>query len=217
MQCILNCILQNVKMTLCSTALGHQMPLLGGTSYLKFWTNCVSNAFSIAFSRMSRWPYIVLLLATRCMYGGTAHLRVHLVLKYENVKMTLRSTPLGHQMPLLGGTSYLKFWTNCVSNAFSIAFSRMSRWPYIVLLLATRCMYGGTAHLRVHLVLKYENVKMTLRSTPLGHQMPLLGGQLVWGYTSSENMNSLRNLLLLHRDLIYERPTRKPSGLWHSR
>ena len=30
--CILNCILQNVKMTLCSTALGYQMPLLGGTS-----------------------------------------------------------------------------------------------------------------------------------------------------------------------------------------
>ena len=46
------------------------------------------------------------------------------------------------------GLSHLKFWTNCVSNAFSIAFSRMS--------------------------------KMTLCSTPLGHQMLPLGGQLIW-------------------------------------
>ena len=37
----------------------------------------------------------------------------------------------------------------------------------------------GTGHLRVHLILKYENVKMTLYSTPLGHQMPLAGVQLI--------------------------------------
>ena len=49
--CILNCILQNVKMTIHSTALGHQMPLLGGTSHLKFWTHfrfgsCITEVFS---------------------------------------------------------------------------------------------------------------------------------------------------------------------------
>ena len=42
-QYILTCILQNVKVTLCCIPLGHQMPL-GGTSYLKFFTNCVSRS-----------------------------------------------------------------------------------------------------------------------------------------------------------------------------
>ena len=68
---------------------------------------------------------------------------------------------------------------------------------------------GGTAHLRGHIVWKYENVKMTLCSTLLGHQMPLPGGQLIWGYTPSENMNSFWVWLLLHKGLLYKRPTSK--------
>ena len=73
---------------------------------------------------------------------GTGHLRVHLIWKYENVKMTLCSTALGHQMPLVGGsahltgTGHLKRWPN-------------SPWGQVVwkddliLLLATRCLYWG--------------------------------------------------------------------------
>ena len=37
------------------------------------------------------------------IYGGlegAAHLRLHLICKYDNVMMTLCSTPLCHQMPL---------------------------------------------------------------------------------------------------------------------
>ena len=53
---------------------------------------------------------------------------------------------------------------------------------------------------------------MTLCNTPLGHQMPLLGEQLIWGYTLSENMSWLQNLLLLHRGLFYKRPISEPVG-----
>ena len=115
-QCILNCILQNVKMTLCSTLLGHQMPLPGGyisseiSNYLCIQSilNCIlKNVKMTLYSTllghqillaggqlvwgytlsenmtMSTWPYVVLLLAMRCLNGGTAHLRVHLIQKYE--------------------------------------------------------------------------------------------------------------------------------------
>ena len=97
--CLLNCILQNVMMTLCSTDLDHQMPLPGGYIWL-------STAFLIAFCRMSRWLYIILFWTTRCLYWGV-YLTVHCLLNciLQNVKMTLRSTGLDHQMPLLGGSS----------------------------------------------------------------------------------------------------------------
>ena len=49
--------------TWCSTALGHQMPLLGQYVWL-------STAFSITFLNMSSWHYIVLLLTTRWLYQG---------------------------------------------------------------------------------------------------------------------------------------------------
>ena len=59
--CILNCLLQNVKMTWCSTALGHQMPLLEGMS------NCLLHS-QLHASECHNDPYIVLLVATRCLY-----------------------------------------------------------------------------------------------------------------------------------------------------
>ena len=104
----------------------------------------------------------------------------------QNVKMTLHSTPLGHQMPLQG--------VHLIWNFELTVYPMHSQLHSL---------------LRVHLIWKYKNVKMTLCSTPLGHQMPLPGGQLVWGYISSENMSSLQNLLLLHRGLFYKRPIKK--------
>ena len=76
--CLLNCIPQHVKMTLCSIALGHQMPLLGGYVWL-------STAFSIAFLNMSRWPHIVLLLATRCLYWGYVWLSTAFSIAFLNM------------------------------------------------------------------------------------------------------------------------------------
>ena len=37
----------------------------------------------------------------------------------------------------------------------------------------------GAAHLRAHLICKYDNVMMTLCSTPLCHKMPLQEGRQV--------------------------------------
>ena len=59
-------------------------------------------------------------------------------------------------------------------------------------------IYGGlerAVHLRLHLICKYDNVMMTLCSTPLCHKMPLQErGQAIWkddlippGDRSSEN------------------------------
>ena len=150
MQCILTWILQNIKMTLCCRPLGHQMPLQGGSSYLKFLTIYVYNAFSLAFSRMSRWPYFVGLLATRCLYGGYILSEIFNYLCIpcflQNVKMTLHCTLLGHKMPLQGGTSD---W-NCEITVFP---GQLVWW--------------------VQVIWKSQNVKMTLHSTALGHQMPL--------------------------------------------
>ena len=58
----------NVKMTWCSTIFGHQMPLPGGV----YLTQCHPDWKD---NQMSRWPDIVLLLATRCLYcRGTSDL-----------------------------------------------------------------------------------------------------------------------------------------------
>ena len=51
-------------MTLCSTACGHQMPLLGVCL-----TECQPDPKA---HQMSSWPDVVLLLATRCLYWGVA-------------------------------------------------------------------------------------------------------------------------------------------------
>ena len=79
-------------MTLCSTTLGHQMPLPGKCQadlisdckcHTDLMYNCswpleastggyiwLSTAFSLAFLNMSSWPDVVLLLTTRCLYWG---------------------------------------------------------------------------------------------------------------------------------------------------
>ena len=142
---------------------------------------------------MSNWPGVVELCSTRFNWEGVyiwpqsiwtlPHVKLtwynsalyHYLMsswpKHKaNASMTWPHAALGHQMSLLGGTSC----TNCVSNAFSIAFSRMSRWPYVVLLLATRCLYWGS--------------------------------QLIWGYTSSYDMNKSRwpyMVLLLATRCLY--------------
>ena len=97
-----------------------------GTPYLKFWSNCVSNAFSIACSRMSRWPYVVLLLATRCLYlGVTSYLKC--VTNCVSNACSLAFSRmwrwpyvvllLANRCLYQGGTSYLKCLTNCVSRS----------------------------------------------------------------------------------------------------
>ena len=63
--CLVNCIPQHVKLTLCSTALDHQMPL--PSRYLWLYS-----AFSIAFFQIWSWPDIVLLLTTIYLYWGGA-------------------------------------------------------------------------------------------------------------------------------------------------
>ena len=60
---------------------------------------------------------------------GAGHLRLHLIWKYENVKMTLCSTPLGHKISELGG--HLIWWVQVI-------------WKDdLILLLATRCQHQG--------------------------------------------------------------------------
>ena len=135
------------------------------------------------------------------------------------VSMTWPHAALGHQMSLLGGTSHLKFISNCVSTAFSIAFSRMSRWLYVVLLLATRCLYqGGTDYLKfwTNCVSNAFSIAFSRMSRWLYVVLLLAtrclywdGGQLIWEDMSSENMSSLWNLLLLHRGLFHKRSMNK--------
>ena len=76
----------HVKLTWCSTALEHQMPLVGGMSDCQL----ASQSSRLHLLKMSSWPYawlymsslpdIVLLLTTRCLYLG-----VHLIKIYLNV------------------------------------------------------------------------------------------------------------------------------------
>ena len=57
-QCSLNCILQNVKMTLCSTPLGHQMPLPGVSAHLRvhfIGKYELTSKFTLASQRSFLW------------------------------------------------------------------------------------------------------------------------------------------------------------------
>ena len=121
-----------VSWTYVSTIHGPEDVSIGGYICI-----CKMSSQPDAWLLMSSWPYVVLLLTTRCLYWGV-HLTVYCIFNcvLQNVKMTLGSTGLGHQMPLPGGYIWL-------STAFSIACFRMAPWPYIVLLMATRCLYWG--------------------------------------------------------------------------
>ena len=109
---------------------------------------------------MSRWHYVVPLLATRCLYqGGTSDQRSAWSQGWPNVKLTWCSAILGHQMPLPGGMSELRstrpnlvplLATRCLYQGVHLTkgqpdpkADQMSSWPDVVLFLATRCLYWG--------------------------------------------------------------------------
>ena len=61
----------------CSTALGHQMPLPGGTSASSQLYLLKMSSQPYTWLSMSSWPDVVLLLTTRCLYhGGTSALHL---------------------------------------------------------------------------------------------------------------------------------------------
>ena len=105
--------------------------------------------------------------------------------------MTLWSTALGHQMPLLRG--YVWLWTA------SIAFCRMSSWPYIVLI--TRCLYGGY----IWLWSAFSIAFCRMSSWPY-IVLILTTRCLYWRYVSSVILNSFWVRVLHHRGLFYKRP-----------
>ena len=78
--------------------------------------------------------------------------------------MTLYSTPLGHQMPLAG--EHIIWWEQVIWKVDpNSAWGQIIWNDDLILLLATRCQYRGSAHLRVHLIWKYElTSKFTLAS-----------------------------------------------------
>ena len=160
--------------------------------------------------RMSRWPFVVLLW------------------KYENVKITFCSTPLGHKMSVLGvshlkGTGHLKRWPNsawrqviwkdlilptasnglslktdqpAVTDSFKWGVSSSEDTPHL------KTWHNSTNHFEWALTEDIDWAILDLLSLTVSRW----GGQLIWGYTSSENMNSFQFWLLLHRGLFYERP-----------
>ena len=121
------CMTVNVKLTLHSIALDHQMHGAGGMSdcplhseiacfRMSWWPNIVLLVATrclyqgvVCILKMSSWPYVVVLLLTiRCLYWGIFLHPQNVKLTWRmtvNVKLTLHSTALDHQMPLLGDTS----------------------------------------------------------------------------------------------------------------
>ena len=79
---------------------------------------------------MSRWPYVVLLLATRCLYWGV-HLTVICLLNciLQNVKLTLHNTDLDHQMPLPEGTSDCTLHSQLYSSTCQDDLMLYWSWP----------------------------------------------------------------------------------------
>ena len=110
-------------------------------------------------NQMSRWPniywapvnwtYVRTILGHQMpLQGGTSDWMSAWCKGWPNVKMTWWSTILGHQMPLLGVV-----WPNV---RLTRRMTGLSRWPYIVLFLATRCLYWGYI---------WSNVRLTQRMT----------------------------------------------------
>ena len=117
--------------------------------------------------------------------------------------MTWSSMPLSHQMPLQGRVHVI--WIDDLI----LPGDRLSeRWPNSTLghkmsAPGVTAFLMGTGHLKRWPNSTWEQV--IWKDDPISalcHKMSLLGwGQLIWGYTSSENMNSFWVLLLLHRGL----------------
>ena len=96
--------------------------------------------------RMSRWPYVVLLLATRCLY----------------VKL-MQCSGIPEIYGDIGGISALVGCAFCyLWNVFGV-----------VVLHTSMINWRGQLIWLVQVIWKCKNVKMTLCSTPLGHQMSL--------------------------------------------
>ena len=94
------------------------------------------------------WPYVVLILTTRCIYQGLS-LTVQCILNCipQHVMMTLCSTGLDHQMPLLGGMSAPSQLQLLKMSSQHYAWLYLASWPYVVLLLTTRYLYWGVGHI----------------------------------------------------------------------
>ena len=147
-------------MTLLSTPLGHQMPLLGGAAHLKFWTKCVSNAFSIAFSRMSKWPYVVLLLATRCLYWGgyssseilncvsnAFSIAFSRMSRWPYIVLLLATRCLTRGDSLSEGTCHLKIWAHFrIYSCFTGVFSMKDQWDNFVKIININCIWSITLY-----------------------------------------------------------------------
>ena len=150
--------------TWCSTALGHQMPLVG--------VHLTKHQPDQQADHLLCWPAVVWLLTTRCMYwdgalgltGGVGGVRGHWGLHMKNydsvfqstleksrqyiadnrtwvqVNQASVSTTLGHQMHLLWG------WVHLTTYHSDPQADDMSCWPAVVPLMITRCLYLKWGH-----------------------------------------------------------------------
>ena len=134
----------NVKLTWCSISLGHQMPLLRGRGYV--WPEI---RLSLQWEgqpdpnadQMSRWPDVVVLLATRCLYSGMSELRsiwhkFVLLLStrslYQGVHLSSdQSDPVNHMQ-----VSLTQKLTKCQADLMQYSY-----WPL-------DASTGGTSYLR---------------------------------------------------------------------
>ena len=92
-----------VKLTWCSTSLGHQMPILGVCLTVNVKVTLHLTVYvKLTWCSTSLGHQMPILGGMSVNVKVTLHLTVH-------VKLTWCSTSLGHQMPLQGGTSDCKW------------------------------------------------------------------------------------------------------------
>ena len=161
------CILLYVQLIQCS-----------GIPHIYDWLEGISSSDGYRSSEnvwMWRWPYVVLPLVTRCLYVKL---------------MQCNGIPeiYGH----MGGTSDLGRCAFCYMwNLFGVVVFHTSMvnwrrgpWYMCILLYVQLIQCSGIPHIYdwlegdqliwwVQVIWKCMNVKMTLCSTPLGHQMPV--------------------------------------------
>ena len=169
---------QNVKITWCSTIIGHQMPLPGGYILLNV-------SLTQRMTIMSKKPDVVPFLATRCLYQGVCLTECQPEPKDKQMSRWPDVVPFLATRCLYQGVCLTDSQSDPKAN-------QMSRWPDIVLSSGQLdlCQYHSwppDASTRgVHLTecqpdpKDDQNVKITWCSTILGHQMPLPGGMSDW-------------------------------------
>ena len=142
----------------CTTGFDNQG--MGGTSNLGI----------SPFGYMSNWPGVGELCSTRFNWGGcTSDLSTSVEFHISNSPcvIVLCTTRFYKQGVGVEGTPDLG----------TSAFCHMSNWPGVVGLCSTRLRSSeGTSYLK-----RWPNAS-------LGHMVSGKGGQLIWGYMSSENM-----------------------------